>query len=77
MTAEMIARSLTQAQRRALMSGHESLFGEQVILSSRLNWKVEQNLRGMGLAIAHDIFRSRLTPLGLSVRRILTSEESE
>lgn len=66
-----IARGLTDAQRQALCDGHQTLLGNHVVLSARINWKVDQNLRRKGLAELHDIFRLQLTETGLAVRQYL------
>jgi hypothetical protein len=73
--AREVAGSLTPGQKRAVLSGHETLFGKQVLLPSTLNCIVARNLEGAGLAIVHDPYRMRLTPFGQLVRHILQQEE--
>ena len=73
-TPAEIARSLTEVQRRAFITGHETLFGKQVLLSTKVNCRTVRVLENRGLAILHDPYRMRLTPLGLQVRQILQEQ---
>jgi hypothetical protein len=66
-----IAAGLTEAQKRAVITGHETLFGKQVLLSAKVNCRTVRILENKGLALLHDPYRMRLTPLGLQVRNHL------
>lgn len=70
-TPEQIAAGLTEAQKGAVRGAMETLLTKQYLLSSKLHFRVAQNLMNIGLAICHDPYRLRLTPLGLAVRAVL------
>jgi hypothetical protein len=74
MTAEEIVRKLTKAQREAIISARESLFGNDYIIPLRNRWttKTVKNLQALGLAERHLVNSVRLTrDPGLTVRDLL------
>ena len=72
-----IASKLTKAQRHAIWHAQPILFGKQWLLSSKTIRTVTENLRSKGLAEFHDVYRDRLTDLGLSIRTHLQKEASK
>lgn len=73
MTPEEIVRKLTKAQREAIISARETLFGSDYIIPLRNRWvtKVMKNLQAIGLVERHLIGSVCLTPIGLEVRNLL------